>query len=75
MEITKMQHGVKESQYSKILAQLKNLPDDDRIILSLYLYEGLTSKQVQEVLHENTQYRNGSKKSHKSLRRSTAKSF
>jgi len=70
-----MQHGGKESQHSKILAQLKNLPDDDRIILSLYLYEGLTSKQVQEVLHENTQNRNGSKKSHKSLRRNTAKSF
>jgi DNA-directed RNA polymerase specialized sigma subunit len=75
METTKMQQGGKESQYSKILAQLKNLPNDDRIVLSLYLYEGLTSKQVHEVLHENTQNRNGSKKGHKSLRRSTAKSF
>jgi DNA-directed RNA polymerase specialized sigma subunit len=75
MEIIKMQHGVKESQYSEILSQLKNLPDDDRIILSLYLYEDLTSQQVQEVLHVNTQNHTGSKKNSKNLRRSTAKSI
>jgi DNA-directed RNA polymerase specialized sigma24 family protein len=70
-----MQHGGKESQFSEILAQLKKLPEDDRIYFSLQLYEGLTSQQAEEVLHLNSQNHSNPKKGHKQYRRSTAKSL
>jgi DNA-directed RNA polymerase specialized sigma24 family protein len=53
MEIKNMQKKATNSRLSRIVTQLKNLPDDDRVILSLFLYEGLSSQQVQKVLHQN----------------------
>lgn len=45
-------------QYNQIMETLKNLPKEDRILLSLYLYEGLTSDQVDTVMnHKNGAFR------------------
>jgi hypothetical protein len=40
----------KDPKCMDLIAQLKNLSREDRTILGLYLYEGLTSDQVHTVL-------------------------
>lgn len=38
---------------TEILRKLKKLPEEDRILLGLYLYEGLSSDEISKIL-ENT---------------------
>jgi hypothetical protein len=40
----------KDPKCMDLVAQLKNLSHEDRTILGLYLYEGLTSDQVHTIL-------------------------
>jgi hypothetical protein len=39
------------SEFHEILSILKKLPEEDRLILGLYLYEKLTAEQVRTVLN------------------------
>ncbi len=38
-------------KHKEIITDLKKLSDEDRLILGLYLYEGLNQKQVSAVLN------------------------
>jgi hypothetical protein len=46
-----MQKSSQNSQYSEVLHQLKNLSAEDRMVLGLYLYEQLTSEEVNKILN------------------------
>lgn len=69
----KMQKNVTNSKLRKIVTQLKSLPDDDRIILSLFLYEELSSQQVKKVLHQNGAGNTKIKRDMKNFRRNKLK--
>ena len=45
-----MQTRASKMKNTELLNQLKRLPEEDRIILSLYLYEGLTSDEIASLL-------------------------
>jgi DNA-directed RNA polymerase specialized sigma subunit len=70
MEIDKMQKSSKNSQYSEVLYQLKNLTAEDRMVLGLYLYEGLTSDEVYKILNSKAQSQDTAKKGRKPAQRS-----
>jgi DNA-directed RNA polymerase specialized sigma24 family protein len=54
MEIKNMTGRDTKTQYTEIMEALKNLPKEDRILLSLYLYEGLTGEQVDTVMNQRS---------------------
>ena len=41
---------IKNSDHIKVLQQLQNLTPEDRILLGLYLYEGLSTNEINEIL-------------------------
>ena len=45
-----MQTSASKIKNTELLNQLKRLPEEDRIILGLYLYEGLTSDEIASLL-------------------------
>lgn len=65
-----MRKSSKNSEYSEVLYQLKNLTAEDRMILGLYLYEGLTSEEVIQILNSKTHTPGISKQERKSTQRS-----
>ncbi len=56
----------KDTKFKDLITQLKNLSPEDRMLLGLYLYEGLTSEQVNSVLNVKSQV-SGKKKSEKNI--------
>ena len=70
MEIDKMRKSSKNSQYSEVLYQLKNLSEEDRMVLGLYIYEGLTSEEVYQILNSKTHSQSASKPGRKAAPRS-----
>ncbi len=64
-----MRKSSKNSQYSDVLYQLKNLAAEDRMVLGLYLYEGLTSDEVNKILNSKTKSPSTAKKGRKSAPR------
>ena len=66
MEIDNMRKSLKKSQYSDVLYQLKNLASEDRMLLGLYLYEGLTSEEVTKILNSKSKSPGTAKKAIKS---------
>ena len=65
-----MRKTSKHTQYSDVLYQLKNMPAEDRMLLGLYLYEGLSSEEVSRILNSKTKSSGTAKKGIKSARRS-----
>ena len=65
-----MRKSSKNSKYSEVLYQLKNLSAEDRIVLGLYLYEGLTSDEVVKILNSNNHSTGTVKKEGKTAHRS-----
>lgn len=55
MENKKMPTSYKSSELRNIINILRELPEDDRILLGLYLYEDLTQEQVDAILNLRTQ--------------------
>ncbi len=55
MENIKMPTSYKASELRNIINILRELPEDDRILLGLYLYEDLTQEQVDAILNLRTQ--------------------
>ena len=47
-----MKNKNKTSKVKEIVSKLHNLPEEDRIILGLYLYEKLSSDQIKKVLNK-----------------------
>ncbi len=50
-----MPTSYKASELRNIINILRELPEDDRILLGLYLYEDLTQEQVDAILNLRTQ--------------------
>lgn len=50
-----MPTSYKSSELRNIINILRELPEDDRILLGLYLYEDLTQEQVDAILNLRTQ--------------------
>ena len=59
MENIKMPNSYKSSELRNIINILRKLPEDDRVLLGLYLYEDLTQEQVNAILNLKTQNSNG----------------
>jgi hypothetical protein len=70
MELYKMRKISKDSQYSDVLYQLKCLTAEDRMLLGLYIYEGLSSEEVSKILNSKTKSPGTAKKVNKTARRS-----
>ncbi len=58
MENIKMPNSHKSSELRNIINILRELPEDDRVLLGLYLYEDLTQEQVDAILNLRTQNSN-----------------
>ena len=54
-----MPNSYKSSELRNIINILRKLPEDDRVLLGLYLYEDLTQEQVNAILNLKTQNSNG----------------
>jgi len=65
-----MQKFVKNSDHSKVLQQLQNLTPEDRMLLGLYLYEGLSTDEVNEILNSHVSPKVKTKKEKNSSQRS-----
>lgn len=46
-----MPHHMNSYSHEEILTLLKGLPEEDRILLGLYIYEKLSDQQVKSVLN------------------------
>lgn len=53
-----MPNSHKSSELRNIINILRELPEDDRVLLGLYLYEDLTQEQVDAILNLRTQNSN-----------------
>ncbi|OGB68882.1 MAG: hypothetical protein A2Y94_03945 [Caldithrix sp. RBG_13_44_9] len=67
-------HGTK-TQSSQIIATLKKLPKEDRLLLSLYLYEGLTAEQIDAIMNQKSSAPQAINYGKKSLFRNLSKPF
>ena len=47
-----MKNKNETSKVKEIVSKLHNLPEEDRILLGLYLYEKLSSDQIKKVLNK-----------------------
>ena len=50
-----MPTSYKSSELRNIINILRELPEDDRVLLGLYLYEDLTQEQVDAIFNLRTQ--------------------
>ena len=64
-----------KTQYFEIMELLKKLSKEDRILLSLYLYEGLTSEQVDTVMNQKSGALRAESHTKKSFFRNQLKAF
>jgi len=60
---------IKNSDHLKVLQQLQNLSPEDRILLGLYLYEGLSTNEINEILSSHASPKLKAKKEKKSSQR------
>lgn len=65
----------RQSQYHHIVETLKNLPEEDRIILGLYFYEGLTADQIDVILNHKNKTSSAIQHGKKSIFRHISKPF
>jgi len=63
------------TQSSKMVETLKRLPKEDRILLSLYLYEGLTAEQIDAIMNQKSAAPRAMHYTKKSLFRNLSKPF
>ena len=63
------------TQSSKMVETLKRLPKEDRILLSLYVYEGLTSEQIETIMNQKSTAPRAMHHTKKSLFRNLSKPF
>lgn len=75
MEIEHMAGRDTSTQSSKMVETLKRLPKEDRILLSLYLYEGLTSEQIDTIMNQKSTAPRAMHHTKKSLFRNLSKPF
>ncbi len=64
-----------QSQYHHIVETLKKLPKEDRIVLGLYLYEGLTADQIDVILNHKEKTSSAATHAKKSIFRQISKSL
>jgi DNA-directed RNA polymerase specialized sigma24 family protein len=75
MEIKDMAGHGNTNQSSKMVETLKRLPREDRILLSLYLYEGLTAEQIDTIMDQKNAAPRAMHYNKKSLFRNLSKPF
>jgi DNA-directed RNA polymerase specialized sigma24 family protein len=63
------------TQSLKMVETLKRLPKEDRILLSLYVYEGLTSEQIETIMNQKSTAPRAMHHTKKSLFRNLSKPF
>ncbi len=65
----------RQSQNHQIVETLKNLPEEDRIILGLYFYEGLTADQIDTIMNHKNKTSSATSHGKKSIFRYISKPF
>lgn len=64
-----MQKFLKNSDHSKVFQQLQNLTPEDRLLLGLYIYEGLSTEEVNDILNSHASPKVKTKKDKNSTQR------